>query len=809
MSKYDWAAIKAKIDIVELIGKSVTLKRKGNLHEGCCPFHGERTPSFKVYVDNYHCFGCGAHGDVVDFVIEMEGCTPAEAIDRLNAGDFELTGQEKKILSQRNEEREKERAEAIHVARKRWRDAEPADHDHPYLARKEVKPNQILRQEGKNLLIPVYDDDGELQTIQTITPDGTKLFAGGIPNANGDIGMGPPMKGGRLNLGICIGRTIVAEGYATADSIYQAMPDRVQVGFSKYGVIDRVRELHANGQSVAIASDRNALGVMLELGKELGVSVYAPPEPYDDFNDLHVDGDGLAAIKAVFAAKPLLADDAPEKKEAPDAANDDDDSDPIDIWARNEPPELKEELVPPIIWRAAHQASELSGADVGGFVMAMLAVLGAALPDTVRIKVKRSEEWRESARPWVVLIGDPSYKKSPIMKIASRVISRMDSEMVKQYDKDFLDWKEHENGEPPVPSRLIIDDVTMEAAQEVARYSPNGILALQDELSGWFGGIEKYSGGKGSAKDRSFWLRAFGGGSYAVNRVSRKPFLIENLSISILGGIQPDAIRRIMSDATDDGLIQRFFPVVLRPAKLECDDLPNDAIHEYDALVERMHVTKPPSNFFGPTDLTFDDEAQALRMELMVKHHSMVQSMETVNRKMSSHLGKYDGMFPRLCVLFHAIENVNMDQMPDVITIGTAKRAARFLHEYIMRHSMAFYFTMLGVSDDQDIIEDVAGYILTHKVETVTMRTFQRGSTRMRKLTRQQVEPICHQLEAMGWIDELDARGKTLLGKVNPRVHEKFKAKAATEKTRREDVRKAIKSITDAGKDDVKVSTKA
>lgn len=799
MSKYDWAAIKAKIDIVEVIGKSVSLKRKGNLHEGCCPFHGERTPSFKVYTDNYHCFGCGAHGDVVDFIVNMEGCTASEAIERLGAGDFELSGRERQILTERQDQRDAERAQAILVARRRWDAAPPVDHDHPYLVRKEIKPH-MARQEGDSILLPVYDGNGDIQSVQTISPNGDKKFMGGIPDASGDIGMGPPMKGGRLNFGICIGRTIVAEGFATGASIHEAIPDRVTVAFSKHGVMDMVRRLHAKGQDVAIASDRNALPEMLELGKELGVPVYAPPAPHDDFNDLAVDGGGLAAVKAVFKAKPLLADDAPAPQAKDDAPEDhSDDNDPVDIWARNDPPELPEELVPPILWRAAAQAADLSGADVGGFVMSMLAVLSAALPDTVRIKVKRSEEWRESARLWVVLIGDPSYKKSPIMKIASRVISRMDSEMVRQYDRDFLDWNEHQNGEPPVPSRLIIDDVTMEAAQEVARYSPDGILALQDELSGWFGGIEKYSGGKGSAKDRSFWLRAYGGGDYKVNRVSRKPFLIDNLSINILGGIQPDAIRRIMSDATDDGLIQRFCPIVLRPANIERDDLPNDAIHEYDTLVERMRVIDPPSNFFGVTDLVFDDEAQALRMELMVKHHGMVQNMETVNRKMSSHLGKYDGMFPRICVLFHAIENANLDKLPEVITISTATRAARFLHEYIMRHSMAFYFTMLGVSDDQDIIEDVAGYILTHNVDKVTMRTFQRGSTRMKKLTRQQVEPICHQLEAMGWIDELDARGARLIGKINPRVHEKFKEKAASEKVRREGVRKAIKSISEAG----------
>lgn len=317
MSKYDWAAIKAKIDIVEVIGRSVQLKKKGNLHVGCCPFHQEKTPSFTVYDDNYHCFGgCDpsgiGHGDVVDFVVNMENCTPAEAIEKLNAGDFELTGHEKKILSQRNEARELERAEAIQAARKRWRDAKPADHDHPYLVRKEVK-SHMLRQEGNNLLLPVYDDDGDLQSVQTISPNGDKKFAGGVPNANGDIGMGPPMKGGRLNLGICIGRTIVAEGYATAESIYQAMPDRVMVAFSKHGVIDRVRELHGNGQDVVIASDRNALADMLALGEELGVPVYVPPDPHDDFNDLAVAG---GDVRAVFDAPPAKVEKSRKSKKA-------------------------------------------------------------------------------------------------------------------------------------------------------------------------------------------------------------------------------------------------------------------------------------------------------------------------------------------------------------------------------------------------------------------------------------------------------------------------------------------------------------
>ena len=54
-----------------------------------CPFHNERTPSLRLYRDHFHCFGCGAHGDVLDFVSRVFDVEPAAAIERINA-DFAL-----------------------------------------------------------------------------------------------------------------------------------------------------------------------------------------------------------------------------------------------------------------------------------------------------------------------------------------------------------------------------------------------------------------------------------------------------------------------------------------------------------------------------------------------------------------------------------------------------------------------------------------------------------------------------------------------------------------------------------------------
>ncbi len=77
--------IKDRNDITELISKYVGLKRASSVMVGLCPFHNEKTPSFTVFpkTRNYYCFGCGAGGDVVSFVMAMEGLSYPDAVEHL------------------------------------------------------------------------------------------------------------------------------------------------------------------------------------------------------------------------------------------------------------------------------------------------------------------------------------------------------------------------------------------------------------------------------------------------------------------------------------------------------------------------------------------------------------------------------------------------------------------------------------------------------------------------------------------------------------------------------------------------------
>jgi DNA primase len=82
-------ALKARLDIVDIVGSYIELKRAGSSFKAPCPFHDEKSPSFVVNPSrqSYHCFGCGVHGDSIKFVMEFEKLNYPEAIEKLAASN--------------------------------------------------------------------------------------------------------------------------------------------------------------------------------------------------------------------------------------------------------------------------------------------------------------------------------------------------------------------------------------------------------------------------------------------------------------------------------------------------------------------------------------------------------------------------------------------------------------------------------------------------------------------------------------------------------------------------------------------------
>jgi phage/plasmid primase-like uncharacterized protein len=122
-------AIKAAVPLVDVIGRYVKLTRRGREYIGLCPFHRDKTPSFTVPEGKgfYHCFGCGQHGDVFDFIMAIEGVHFTSARQRLaeivGIPNAPIQGPDPVIIEACQRKEQEERRKRRACARAIWGDA--------------------------------------------------------------------------------------------------------------------------------------------------------------------------------------------------------------------------------------------------------------------------------------------------------------------------------------------------------------------------------------------------------------------------------------------------------------------------------------------------------------------------------------------------------------------------------------------------------------------------------------------------------------------------------------------------------------
>jgi DNA primase len=126
-------------DIVAVIGEHLTLRKTGRNYVGLCPFHGEKTPSFNVSREKgtYYCFGCKRGGDVIDFEMEMERVSFAEAVERL-ADRFGVRLPPASPQARRRKDEQEQLAEVMEAAQAVFARHLPEDRPRAFLERRGV-----------------------------------------------------------------------------------------------------------------------------------------------------------------------------------------------------------------------------------------------------------------------------------------------------------------------------------------------------------------------------------------------------------------------------------------------------------------------------------------------------------------------------------------------------------------------------------------------------------------------------------------------------------------------------------------------
>jgi DNA primase len=146
----------ARVNLVDVINARVPLKKAGAAYKACCPFHQEKSPSFTVNSNKqyYHCFGCGAHGDAISFLVEHDGLSFVEAVEVLaqQVGMVvprqQLSKEQQKVQQQRIE-RERDLYDVSHAVakfyRQQLRDHTASDEAKAYLRQRELTPEVAKR----------------------------------------------------------------------------------------------------------------------------------------------------------------------------------------------------------------------------------------------------------------------------------------------------------------------------------------------------------------------------------------------------------------------------------------------------------------------------------------------------------------------------------------------------------------------------------------------------------------------------------------------------------------------------------------
>ncbi|WP_029408212.1 DNA primase [Thiomicrorhabdus sp. Milos-T2] len=149
----------SRADVVQVINQRVPLKKAGSSYKACCPFHDEKSPSFNVSSSKqfYHCFGCGASGDAIKFLMEYDGLSFVEAVEALAAQYGMVVPREQRSPAQQKaqqlkQEKQRDLYDVMHLAAKFYRH-QLRDHSQSQQAKDYLKERGLSADVAKEFVI--------------------------------------------------------------------------------------------------------------------------------------------------------------------------------------------------------------------------------------------------------------------------------------------------------------------------------------------------------------------------------------------------------------------------------------------------------------------------------------------------------------------------------------------------------------------------------------------------------------------------------------------------------------------------------
>lgn len=495
---------------------------------------------------------------------------------------------------------------------------------------------------------------------------------------------------------------------------------------------------------------------------------------------------------------------------------------PLDLFKGGYSREANPDHFPAVIRAAGGDAAARIGCGKGECYLGFLTAYSGAADHRFGVQ-RRSEDPTdlENPRIWGAVVGVAGGKKSPAIKIPHLPLSAIDESLVidcmKAEEKNNREMLQYENAKrawaaekdaskreasiPKAPERvpkprIIVEDLTLQAAGGIAKDNPRGIHLKTDELSSWVGSFDQFS--KGSA-DRGHWLASYDGGRRVIDRVGTGHTVVPNWSVSLAGTITPAAIRTFSGKLNEDGLLQRMMIVISTKAIIGENRAPDaEAWAAHCDIMNNLYAL----NYYGERGIKLSKGAQDVYDAFVVKLYELKAS-SIFSGSIQSHLAKWEGLAPRLMLLYqmiHACQYPNRYPDPE-IPREFAEMVCSLLMEWLLGHILEFWFNVLDRAPHSDHVQWIAGYILAHNSTEVTQRELQRHYPKWDGVSESMKAAVFNTLTDAGWVRsqtfKLSKAGLPRRHDVNPAVHQ-FAAKAQSEKASRA---RTVKIMNSLGRD--------
>jgi Protein of unknown function (DUF3987) len=342
------------------------------------------------------------------------------------------------------------------------------------------------------------------------------------------------------------------------------------------------------------------------------------------------------------------------------------------------------------------------------FSACLLPILASQIAAKSRLMINPGTDYKAPPILWVGMVGESGTMKTPILNILTSSLCVIQGELAEQWklnkaehEKELENHKLKKKGEttePPIPVAPLRDiffsDFTIESiAQSVSNYPDMGYLIFVDELAGFFKSMDAY---RQSGGDRQKWLTAYNGGGFKVNRKGADTLWTSHSSLSILGGVQPSVLEKLIKqdDSPEDGLWNRFMFVHLPQSKMEAFSTYSFGLSDELKIIYQRLSNQPEREY------KLADESKPV---WKLWHDQMEEKVwNEPSNLLRATYAKFKGAAARIALVLHCTNAAIVNQLPDTPIGSETLSSAIAFTQWLLNQTLLEYQRM-GLLDNSKL----------------------------------------------------------------------------------------------------------